>query len=120
MLSTLSIDIDPDSKKDARRLKEIMISDNEWDLLIDLKEILSLFADATTELGGSKYVTNSLHIRMLIEIIKTLITDSLNNYNDNEQEDAFEDEENQKSFDINKPILTYGLINEIKLKFVIN
>ena len=120
MLSTLSIDIDPDSKKDARRLKEIMISDNEWDLLIDLKEILSLFANATIELGRSKYVTNSLRVRMLIEIIKTLTTDSLNNYNDNEQEDAFEDEENQESFDINEPILTYGLIDEFKLKLYTN
>ena len=84
MLSTLSIDINPDSKKDARRLKEIMISDHEWDLLIDLKEILLLFADATTELEGSKYITNSLRVWMLIEIIKTLTTDLLNNYNDNE------------------------------------
>ena len=120
MLSTLLINIDPDSKKDARRLKEIMISDHEWDLLIDLKEILSLFADAITELGGSKYVTNSLRVRMLIEIIKTLTTDSLNNYNDNEQEDVFEDKENQESFDINEPILTYGLIDEVKLKLYTN
>ena len=122
MLSTLSIDIDPDSKKDARRLKEIMISDHEWDLLIDLKEILSLFADVITELGGSKYVTNSLRVRILIKIIKTLIIDLLNNYNynDNEQEDAFEDEKNQESFDINEPILTYGLIDEVKLKLYTN
>ena len=66
LFNTLSIDPDPNSKKDAKRLKEIMISDDEWDLLIDLKEILSLFAEATTELEGSKYITNSLRIRMLI------------------------------------------------------
>lgn len=125
MFNTLSIDPDPNSKKDAKRLKEIMISDDEWDLLIDLKEILSLFAEATTELGGSKYITNSLRVRMLIEIIKTLTTSSLDNYiNVDEQEDAFEnDEENQNStsnFNINEPVLTFGIFDEVKSKLYSN
>ena len=38
-----------------------MITDDEWDLLIDLTEVLSIFADATTELSRSNYVTSSLH-----------------------------------------------------------
>ena len=49
-----------------------MITDHEWDLITDLTEILSTFADATEELGGSKYITNSIRTRMLMEIIKTI------------------------------------------------
>ena len=121
MFNTLSINPDPDSKRDAKRLKEIMISDDEWDLLIDLKEILSLFAEATTELGGSKYVTNSLRIRMLVEIAKTLTTNALDNYvYIDEQEDAFEDDERNQSFNINESVLTFGLLDEVKSKLYAN
>ncbi|GBC46886.2 zinc finger BED domain-containing protein 4-like [Rhizophagus irregularis DAOM 181602=DAOM 197198] len=84
--NTLSISTDLDTKKDAKRLKQIMITDEEWDFLADIIEVLSTFADATTELGGK------------------------------ETGDAF-DEENQDEIpndDINKPVNTYGLINEIK------
>ncbi|CAB5181548.1 unnamed protein product [Rhizophagus irregularis] len=118
LCNTLLIDSDLDSKKDGKKLKEIMISDHEWDLLTDLKEILSLFAEATTELGGSKYVTNSLHVRMLIEIINTLTTNPSENYtNNDEQEDAFEDEGN---FNISEPVLTFGLLDEVKSKLYAN
>ena len=121
MFNTLSINPDPDSKRDAKRLKEIMISDDEWDLLIDLKEILSLFAEATTELGGSKYVTNSLRVRMLVEIAKTLTTNALDNYvYIDEQEDAFEDDERNQSFNINESVLTFGLLDEVKSKLYAN
>ena len=78
MSNTLLTNTDPDSKKDGKKLKSIMITDDEWDLLVDLTEVLSIFADATTELGGSNYVTSSLRVRMLIEIIKTLTTRSSN------------------------------------------
>lgn len=118
MCNTLLIDSDLDSKKDGKKLKEIMISDHEWDLLTDLKEILSLFAEATTELGGSKYVTNSLRVRMLIEIINTLTTNPSENYTNNDkQEDAFEDEGN---FNISEPVLTFGLLDEVKSKLYAN
>ncbi|CAB4484321.1 unnamed protein product [Rhizophagus irregularis] len=113
--NTLSISTDLDTKKDAKRLKQIMITDEEWDFLADIIEVLSTFADATTELGGSKYVTSSLHSRLIIKIIKILETDS-QNINREETGDAF-DEENQDKIpndDINKPVNTYGLINEIK------
>lgn len=43
--------MDLDSKKDAKRLKQIMITDDEWDLITDLTEVLSTFADATEDLG---------------------------------------------------------------------
>lgn len=69
-----------------------MITDHEWDLIADLKEILLIFADATEELGGSKYIMNSIRTRMLIEIIKTVKPNSPNNENsvvDKWEEDVF-------------------------------
>jgi len=108
--------MDSDSKKDGKKLRQLMITDDEWDLLIDLTEVLSIFADVTTELGGSKYVTSSLRVRMLIEIIKTLTTNNPNQHTYiNEQEDAFDEnnEENQDE-DINKPVITFGLLDKVK------
>lgn len=94
-----------------------MITDDEWDLLIDLTEILSIFADVTTELGGSNYITSSLRVRMLIEIIKTLTTEfSSETYINGEDDDAFDEnnEEKNQDDDINKPVITFGLLDEVK------
>ena len=104
--NTLLTNTDSDSKKDGKKLKSIMITDDEWDLLVDLTEILSIFADVTTELGGSNYVTSSLCVRMLIEIIKTLTTrsSSQQTYID-EQEDAFDESNEEQDQDINKPVI---------------
>ena len=98
-----------------------MITDDEWDLLVDLTEVLSIFADVTTELGGSNYVTSSLCVRMLIKIIKTLTTRSLNQqtYID-EQEDAFDESNEEQDQDINKPVITFGLLDEVKSKLYMN
>ncbi|PKC54887.1 hypothetical protein RhiirA1_476499 [Rhizophagus irregularis] len=68
-----------------------MITDDEWDLIADLTEVLSTFANATEDLEGSKYVTNSMRVPMLMEIIKTVTTDTLYNQDPDEKEDdAFE------------------------------
>ena len=120
--NTLLTNTDSDSKKDGKKLKSIMITDDEWDLLVDLTEVLSIFADVTTELGGSNYVTSSLCVRMLIEIIKTLTTRSSNQqtYID-EQEDAFDESNNEEeNQDINKPVITFGLLDEVKSKLYMN
>ena len=68
LLNVLSYNTDLDSKRDAKRLKQIMITNDEWDLIADLTEVLSVFADVTEDLGGSKYVTNSMCTLMLMEI----------------------------------------------------
>jgi len=122
--STLLTSTDSDSKKDGKKLKSIMITDDEWDLLVDLTEVLSIFADVTTELGGSNYVTSSLRVRMLIEIIKTLTTRSSDQqtYID-EQDDAFDDgsnEEENQDDDINKPVITFGLLDAVKSNLYMN
>src|SRR5256885_7092077 len=49
----------PISKKDLKRLKEIMLDDDEWKLLKQLTKILQPFYDATKLLGGEKYATAS-------------------------------------------------------------
>ena len=117
--NTLSTNTDADSKKDARRLKQILISDDEWNLLTDLTEVLSLFADVTTELGGSKNVTNSLRVRMLLEIIKTIKPNLTEDQDIDEEEDVFseEDQDLLSNDDINKSVITFGLLDEVKLKF---
>ena len=122
--NTLLTNTDSDSKKDGKKLKSVMITDDEWDLLVDLTEVLSIFADVTTELGGSNYVTSSLRVRMLIEIIKTLTTRSSDQqtYID-EQDDAFDDgsnEEENQDDDINKPVITFGLLDAVKSNLYMN
>ena len=126
LFNTLSLNTDLDSKKDAKRLKQIIITDHEWDLITDLKEILSTFADATEELGGSKYVTNSIRTRMLMEIIKTIKPNSSNNRDsdiDEQGEDVFEEEEQNLTSnddDINEPVVTFGLLDKVKLRLYNN
>ena len=69
-----------------------MITNDEWDLIADLIEVLSVFADTTEDLGGSKYVTNSMCIPMLMEIIKVVKPNSSYDQDfDKEEDDVFED-----------------------------
>jgi hypothetical protein len=104
-----------------------MITDDKWDLIADLTEVLSTFAEATEDLGGSKYVTNSMCVPMLMEIIKTVTTDpSYNQDSDEEDDDAFESndaEEEQDSIPnnkINEPINTFGLLDVVKSRLYKN
>ncbi|CAI2194486.1 19056_t:CDS:1, partial [Funneliformis geosporum] len=48
------------------------------DLLTDLTEILSIFADIIEDLNRSNYITDSICVPILVEIIKTLRTKSTN------------------------------------------
>ncbi|PKB95528.1 hypothetical protein RhiirA5_436551 [Rhizophagus irregularis] len=77
-----------DSKKDAKRLNQIMITDDEWNLIADLIEVLLSFAEATEDLEGNKYVTNSICVLMLMEIIKTVTTGLSYNQDSDEKDDV--------------------------------
>src|SRR5579862_7085476 len=70
LLNHLELQSDSDSQKDAKRLRHIMITEDEWSLILDLTEILSHFAEATDYLGGSKYCTYSSINPTIIEIMK--------------------------------------------------
>ena len=72
----LARETDRDSKKDSKRLKEIMITTQEWDLIRNLVDVLEPFAEATDYLGGSSYCTYSI-INSLIEKIKEKLKNSL-------------------------------------------
>lgn len=115
-----------DSKKDAKRLKQIMITDDEWDLIADLTEVLSTFAEATEDLGGSKYITNSMRMPMLMEIIKTVATDlSYDQDSDETDDEAFEndnieEEQGSSNSKIDEPINTFGLLDKVKSRLYKN
>ena len=47
-----------------------MLTKDEWELLAKLCEVLKGFAEATTYLGASKYVTHSIMSPLLKEIKK--------------------------------------------------
>ncbi|EXX55417.1 hypothetical protein RirG_225580 [Rhizophagus irregularis DAOM 197198w] len=79
LLNHLELESDPDSQKDAKRLRNIMITENEWSLILDLTEVLSHFADATNYLGGCKYCTYSSMNPTITEIMKWIRPSSSNN-----------------------------------------
>jgi hypothetical protein len=72
LISTLSTKVDPDSKKDCKRLKQIMLQEQEWDTIKDLVSILKPFAEVTNYLGGNKYCTYTIMVPTLIKIINRL------------------------------------------------
>lgn len=138
---------DNDSKKDSKRLKEIMITTNEWDLIQKLVDILEPFAEATDYLGGSSYCTYSF-INPLIEVIKKKLAQSSSTSpststssssspvlspftsppaNTEEiDEDAFDETELEKEFDgqhqanLNRPVNTSNLLDMVKEKLYEN
>lgn len=122
MLNHLELQSDPDSRKDAKRLRYIMITENEWSLILDLTEILSHFAEATNYLGGSKYCTYSSINPTIIEIMKWVRPPSSSSNNSNltdidldKTSDAFgEVSELDKDKEINNPVDTRNLLDQIK------
>jgi len=66
LLNYLKLQSDSDSWKDAKRLKQIMITEDEWLLIHNLKEILFYFAEAIDYLGESKYYTYNVVVLILL------------------------------------------------------
>ena len=96
LVTTLPFANDADSKRDGQRLSEIMLTKDEWVLLADLCEVLSGFAEATTYLGASKYVTHSVMNPLLKEIKKRVKPKYMRFQGANNMEeitDIFEEEE---------------------------
>ena len=69
--------IDPDlsTRRDGKRLKNINLTENEWQEIGKLIIILEDFAEATEYLGGSKYTTISLMYSVLAVISQNLLPD---------------------------------------------
>lgn len=70
LLNTLATKNDRDSKNDYKRLNNIMLTSEEWELIQDLMPVLQPFAAATEILGGSSYCTHSIMNPILIDIKK--------------------------------------------------
>jgi len=73
--ATLELQSDADSKKDARRLKEIMLTKDEWKLIQDLLQVLGPIEEVTTFLGGSFYVTHSIMNRLIKQLMQKFTPD---------------------------------------------
>lgn len=126
MTNHLLIHNDPNIRKDGKRLGDIMLTESEWDLIIDLLQVLGPIEEATTCLGGSKYITHSLLYR-LIENLKKRFKPNRNDrieldfnteddiFDDNfefEYQEEFNNEENEEN--INTPVNTNNLLNQVK------
>jgi hypothetical protein len=131
LVTTLPISNDIDSKRDGRRLVEIMLTNNKWELLSSLCGVLEEFAEAIEQLGGSKYITHSIMSPMLKEVKKRIRPRNIRlqtnmNVNIEEISDVFEEEkegelaENTQNtlgnkVDINKPLETQNILEKVKL-----
>ncbi|CAG8544701.1 11448_t:CDS:2, partial [Scutellospora calospora] len=56
----------------AKRLKEIQLTNDEWDLIRDLVNILGLFFETTEKLGGSEYITISYILLSIWRLMRSL------------------------------------------------
>ena len=100
LVTTLPITNDVDSRRDGQQLSEIMLTKNEWELLGGLCIVLKEFAEATTYLGASKYVTHSIMSPLLKEIKKRIKPENTRSQNVDIEEiaDVFaEEEEGEKA-----------------------
>ena len=78
LASTMLIDPDPLMRRDGKRLKNINLTENEWQEMSKLIKILEDFAEATEYLGGSKYTTISLMYSVLAVISQNILPDDSN------------------------------------------
>ncbi|CAJ0748405.1 19672_t:CDS:2 [Entrophospora sp. SA101] len=61
-----------EEKKDGNKLRKIMLSDEEWDLVDELITLLIPFEQATCEFSGGSYVTLSKMVPTIKELIFNL------------------------------------------------
>lgn len=134
LINILSTKIDSDSKKDYKRLKKIMLEEEEWDVIKELIPILKPFAEATNYLGGNKYCTYTIMVPTLIKIIDRLkpLTAEDEKYaseinfknleNIFDDQISIEDDDEEKpnptavrKLKINDPANTQDLVKKIKL-----
>ena len=105
----MELDTDREVKRDGKKLRKILLTDDEWLLISNLVDILGQFDTITTTLSSSKFVTLSL-IYPLIVFLKKNLSNILNAINDND--DANNDNDNDNDNEIVLPISTDDLLNE--------
>ncbi|CAB5330942.1 unnamed protein product [Rhizophagus irregularis] len=95
LASTMLIDPDLSTRCDGKRLKNINLTENEWQEISKLIIILEDFAGATEYLGGSKYATISLMYSVLAMIKQKILPDNDSNVEDidlTNSDTAFDDD----------------------------
>ena len=132
LASTMLIDPDPSTRRDGKRLKNINLTEDEWQEIRKLINILEDFAEATEYLDGSKYTTISLMYSVLAMISKKILPNDDSNVevvdltspntafdDDVGYEDAPEDEPiterpKRRKININTPQYCTNLENRVK------
>ena len=92
LIATMSTQSDADTKKDLKRLKEIMLSDDEWKLMKQLTKLLQPFYDATKLLGGEKYATASFMYYVVATLQTKVIPKEIEVVDLTNDNDAFDDD----------------------------
>jgi hypothetical protein len=103
-----------------------MLTKDEWELLAQLCEVLKGFAEATTYLGASKYVTHSIMSPLLKEIKKRVKPEDIPRDVNRMEEiiDVFEEEEegeqaeeniSGRRLNLNQPFRTTKMLEKVKL-----
>ena len=127
VVSSLNASKDRNSKEDAKRLMKINLTNDEWDVMRDLLEVLGPFAELTEKLEGTKYATMSYMYPGIARLKKRFhpTTEFNNNLDLETNDDAFEehqfeeaDEDDEpgarRKIKINTSINTFGLLDNIK------
>ncbi|GBC42762.2 zinc finger BED domain-containing protein 1-like [Rhizophagus irregularis DAOM 181602=DAOM 197198] len=125
VISSLNACKDNNAKEDVKRLNKVNLTNDEWEIIRDLLEILGPFAELTERLEGTKYATMSYIYPGIIKL-KTMFSLTINSNLDLEtNDDAFEnhqfeevDEDDEpdarRKIKINTPTNTFGLLDDIK------
>ncbi|GBC16358.2 zinc finger BED domain-containing protein 1-like [Rhizophagus irregularis DAOM 181602=DAOM 197198] len=100
VISSLNVNKDNNAKEDAKRLNKINLTNNEWDIIRDLLEILGPLAQLTEILEGTKYATMSYIYPDIIKL-KSMFSPTINSNLDLETND-------------DAPTNTFGLLDNIK------
>jgi hypothetical protein len=106
----MELDTDREVKKDAKKLKSFLLSDEEWKLIEELVNILSHFDTITTTLSGKNFVTLSL-IFPLISYLKKMLSNILINDDDHDNDN---ESDNDNEEDMVPPINTEDILNEME------
>ncbi|CAB4441156.1 unnamed protein product [Rhizophagus irregularis] len=88
----LKLDLNKDAQKDEEKLEKIMFFNDEWKLIKDLLNLLSIFEDITRLLNGAKYCTISLMYPAIAALISSIKpgTQSSSNFKLNFQDNLTE------------------------------
>lgn len=68
----MSCSLKPEEKADGKRLKKLILKDNEWELLDELCNILAPFEKATRDFSGSTYITLSQMFPIITNLTNSL------------------------------------------------